>query len=338
MKTPIRLDIVHFVHTNLAKNDRQPYAVSRLTGHQTSAISWGTGRAVSRIPRVSGSGTHRAGQGAYGNMCRGGRMFAPTKIWRRWHRKVNVNQRRFAIASAIAASSITSLVMARGHKINHLPEIPLVVADSLHSLNKTKSAIKFLQSIQAYEDIEKVKDSKTVRAGVGKMRNRRYRQRKGPLICYSKDNGITKAFRNIPGVELCNVNALNLLLLAPGGHVGRFIIWTQSAFDRLDKLFGSFTQASELKKGFLLPAPVISNPDIRRIIQSEEIQAVIRPSFGGILPKAEKKKNPLKNKEAMEILNPYASAAPKRTRSSKITKRSKSNRPGKKFFIESLTE
>lgn len=49
-------------------------------GHQTSAESWGTGRAVARIPRVRGGGTHRSGQGAFGNMCRGGRMFAPTKV------------------------------------------------------------------------------------------------------------------------------------------------------------------------------------------------------------------------------------------------------------------
>lgn len=49
-------------------------------GHQTSAESWGTGRAVARIPRVRGGGTHRCGQGAFGNMCRGGHMFAPTKV------------------------------------------------------------------------------------------------------------------------------------------------------------------------------------------------------------------------------------------------------------------
>jgi ribosomal protein L4 len=35
---------------------------------QSSAESWGTGRAVSRIPRVPGGGTHRAGQGAFGNV------------------------------------------------------------------------------------------------------------------------------------------------------------------------------------------------------------------------------------------------------------------------------
>lgn len=83
-------------------------------GHQTSAESWGTGRAVARIPRVRGGGTHRSGQGAFGNMCRGGRMFAPTKTWRRWHRKINVNQRRYAICSAIAATGIPALVMSKG--------------------------------------------------------------------------------------------------------------------------------------------------------------------------------------------------------------------------------
>ena len=67
---PIRPDIVNFVHTNMRKNARQPYAVSEAAGHQTSAISWGTGRAVSRIPRISGGGTGRSGQGAYGKWIR----------------------------------------------------------------------------------------------------------------------------------------------------------------------------------------------------------------------------------------------------------------------------
>ena len=78
--SPIRPDIVNAVHTGLNKNNRQGYAVDKRAGHQTAAESWGTGRAVSRIPRVPGGGTHRAGQGAFGNMCRGGRMFAPTKV------------------------------------------------------------------------------------------------------------------------------------------------------------------------------------------------------------------------------------------------------------------
>jgi len=58
---PIRNDLVHFVHSNLAKNRRQGHAVYWLAGQEHSAESWGTGRAVARIPRISGSGTHRSG-------------------------------------------------------------------------------------------------------------------------------------------------------------------------------------------------------------------------------------------------------------------------------------
>ncbi|CAI9760712.1 unnamed protein product [Fraxinus pennsylvanica] len=145
MKASIRPDQVTFVHGQISKNARQPYAVSKKAEPQTSAESWGTGRAVSRIPRVPGGGTHRAGQGAFGNMCRGGRMFAPTKIWRRWHRSVNVTQKRHAVVSAIAASAVPSLVLARGHRIEGVPELPLVVSDSAEAIEKTNAAINNLK-------------------------------------------------------------------------------------------------------------------------------------------------------------------------------------------------
>merc|ERR1719416_339099 len=149
---PIRPDIVGFVHTNMRKNARQAYAVSEGAGHQHSAESWGTGRAVSRIPRVSGGGTHRAGQGAFGNMCRSGRMFAPNRIWRKWHRKINLKQRRYAVASAIAASSSAPLVMARGHRIESIGEIPLVV--DFTEVKKTSDAVKMLKDLGLGEELE----------------------------------------------------------------------------------------------------------------------------------------------------------------------------------------
>ncbi|KAK4264204.1 hypothetical protein QN277_025413 [Acacia crassicarpa] len=306
MKSSIRPDIVTFVHSNISRNSRQPYAVSRRAGHQTSAESWGTGRAVSRIPRVPGGGTHRAGQAAFGNMCRGGRMFAPTKIWRRWHRRVNVTQKRHAVVSAIAASAVTSLVLARGHRIESVPEIPLVVGDSAEGVEKTKDAIKVLKQIGAFPDAEKAKDSHAIRPGKGKMRNRRYISRKGPLIVYGTEGAkAVKAFRNIPGVEVANVERLNLLKLAPGGHLGRFVIWTKSAFEKLDSIYGSFDKASEKKKGYLLPRAKMVNSDLARIINSDEIQSVLRPIRKEV-KRATLKKNPLTNQNAMFKLNPYA--------------------------------
>ena len=309
MKASIRPDIVNFVHANISKNSRQPYAVSKKAGHQTSAESWGTGRAVSRIPRVPGGGTHRAGQGAFGNMCRGGRMFAPTKIWRRWHRKINVNQKRYAIVSAIAASAIPSLVMARGHKIETVPEMPLVVSDSAEGVEKTSAALKVLKQIGAYSDAEKAKDSQAIRPGKGKMRNRRYISRKGPLIVYSTEGAkLIKAFRNIPGVEVVNVERLNLLKLAPGGHLGRFVIWTKSAFEKLDSIYGTFEKGSEKKKGYVLPRAKMVNADLARIINSDEVQSVVKPIKKEV-KRAPLKKNPLKNLNTMLRLNPYAKTA-----------------------------
>ncbi|KAL5984012.1 60S ribosomal protein L4 [Asimina triloba] len=309
MTASIRPDIVNFVHSNISKNHRQPYAVSKRAGHQTSAESWGTGRAVSRIPRVPGGGTHRAGQGAFGNMCRGGRMFAPTKIWRRWHRKINVNQKRFAVVSALAASAVPSLVLARGHRIDSVPEIPLVLGDSAEAVEKTSAAIKILKQVGAYPDAEKAKDSLSIRAGKGKMRNRRYINRKGPLIVYGTEGSkLVKAFRNIPGVDVAHVDRLNLLKLAPGGHLGRFIIWTKSAFEKLDSVYGSYDKPSDRKKGYVLPRSKMLNADLSRIINSDEIQSVVRPIKTN--PRRPPlKKNPLKNLNALLKLNPYAKTA-----------------------------
>ncbi|PFH48371.1 hypothetical protein AMATHDRAFT_5865 [Amanita thiersii Skay4041] len=307
LTAPIRLDVVAQVHKSIAKNRRQAYAVSEKAGHQTSAESWGTGRAVARIPRVGGGGTHRSGQAAFGNMCRGGRMFAPTKTWRKWHVKVNQNQRRFAVVSALAASALPSLVLARGHRIEQIEEVPLVVANGAESFTKTKEAVALLKALHAYSDVVKVSNSRKLRAGKGKMRNRRHRQRRGPLVVYNEDNGIVKAFRNLPGVELVNVRRLNLLQLAPGGHIGRFIIWTEGAFALLDEVFGTFDKSSAFKKDYLLPSAKITNPDVTRIINSDEIQSIVRPANSKTQKRPwTQKKNPLVNKGVLFRLNPYA--------------------------------
>lgn len=308
---PIRSDVVHFVHTLVAKNARQAYAVNAYAGMLSPAISWGTGRAVSRIPRVPGGGTSRSGQGAFGNMCRGGRMFHPTKIWRKWHKKVSVNQRRYAVASALAATAVPALVTARGHRIENVPEIPLVLSDSLNSVKTTKAATKVLERIGADEDVAKAKDSRKIRRGAGKSRNRRYVQRRGPLVIYDVSEGLDKAFRNISGVDLAVVDNLSILDLAPGGHLGRFVIWTKGAFEKLDSLFGTYDESAQFKTGFNLPRSFMSNADLTRIINSDEIQSIVKPAIKSklVLPK---KSNPLRNKAAKLALNPYQAVVTKR--------------------------
>jgi len=60
--------------------------------------------------------------------------------------------------------------------------------------------------------------------------------------------------------------------LAPGGHVGRFIIWTQSAFQKLDSLYGTWDKKATLKSGYNLPFPKMSNTDLTRILKSDELK------------------------------------------------------------------
>lgn len=137
------------------------------------------------------------------------------------------------------------------------------------------------------------------------MRNRRRICRRGPLIIYNRDEGMRRAFRNIPGIETMSVNKMNLLKLAPGGHVGRFVIWTESAFNRLNALFGTWTKPAKLKKGYNLPQPKMANTDLSRLLKSEEIRKVLREPRKTVF-RRKRRLNPLTNVRQMIKLNPYA--------------------------------
>lgn len=153
---------------------------------------------------------------------------------------------------------------------------------------------------------KQVYKSKRYRAGKGKSRNRRYKQKLGPLIIYNNNGGIVRAFRNIPGVTTLSVNRINLLKIAPGGHLGRLIIWTETAFRKLDSIFGTTVRKSETKKNFVFPIAKMANSDFSRLIRSEEILKVTRPPRKqGLIRKVHR--NPLKKPRLMAKLNPYSS-------------------------------
>merc|ERR1712199_142802 len=184
------------------------------------------------------------------------------------------------------------------------------VSDAAQTITKTNKAVDLLKSIGVYADVAKSAKSKNIRRGKGKMRNRRYTCRKGPLVVVtSADQGLAKSVRNLPGVDVANVERLNLLDLAPGGHLGRLCIWTKSAFAALDSMYSGDGK-------FALPENVMTNADLSRLINSDEIQSV-------------------KNAPAMGRLNPYAKTAKalaaKKTKAKKTTDK-KTKEIGKKFF------
>nr|CAD1819830.1 unnamed protein product [Ananas comosus var. bracteatus] len=280
LRTPIRPDVVRFVHDSLSGTgaSRTP-----CPGARAPDLGGVVGHGARRVPHPAHLAT-----------------LAPPRQHPPPPRRRRLRPRRLRRPS---------LVLARGHRVDSVPELPLVVSDSAESIEKTSAAIKALSQIGALPDADKAKDSLSIRPGKGKMRNRRYISRKGPLIIYGTEGSkIVKAFRNIPGVDVANVERLNLLKLAPGGHLGRFIIWTRSAFEKLDSVFGTFDKPSEKKKGFVLPRPKMANPDLSRIINSDEVQSVVRP-INREVKRRSLKKNPLKNINTLLRLNPYAKTA-----------------------------
>merc|ERR1712046_322218 len=134
----------------------------------------------------------------------------------------------------------------------------------------------------------------------------------GPLVVYANDEGISKSFRNIPGVDVSSVERLNLLQLAPGGHFGRFCVFTESAVKRLGELFGTNKVGSSAKKGYTLPRSLMTNTDIARIINSNEVQSVLEAAKTTPVSKVgRQRKNPLKNKSVLARMMPYAPALAK---------------------------
>lgn len=261
-------------------------------------------------------------------------MYAPKRIWRRWTRKTNLNKRRFAVASAVAATSLTSLVQARGHRVNNVKELPLVL-DVDVTVDKTKKAQELLKKLGLDDDVSTVKKSKRVRSGLGKIRNRRFRYKRGPLVVHKGETEQLRAFRNLPGVEFCHVHSLSILKLAPGGHLGRLCVWTTNAFNELNNLFGTNTTVSNrLRNGraWVLPRSCLTNSDVESILNADNIYNVLNH-----VPKVEvstvRRGNPLKNNKVMQSLNPWL-AQDETTRSKKRAEWSKTLETKKKALNE----
>ncbi|MDR2966786.1 MAG: 50S ribosomal protein L4 [Methanobacteriaceae archaeon] len=210
----------------------QPWGTDPMAGKRTSAESWGSGRGVAMVPRIkSGS------KAAFIPQAIGGRRAHPPRPQKNYHEKINVKERRFAIRSAVAATSNPELVEKRGHIIENIPQLPLVVDDEISNIKKTKDTREIFRKLGIIDDIIRAKKGKKIRAGKGKLRGRKYKKVKGPLIVVAEDKGIGLGARNHAGVDLVTVDNLNAELLAPGTHPGRLTVFTKSAIEKLGGLF-----------------------------------------------------------------------------------------------------
>jgi len=217
-----RPDLIKRAVLSAQANRLQPYGPHFYAGMNTSARSWGPGHGVSRVPRVI-NGRRAAGI----PMARGGRRSHAPQPEADHTEKINRKERRKAIRSAIAATAMPELVRARGHVFDR--DVPVVAQSALEAVTKTSDMRKFLMAAGLWQDVERAKDGKIIRAGKGKLRGRKYKNKKSLLIVAAQDQGIGKAARNLPGVDFILVDKLNAELLAPGTHAGRLTLWTESS-------------------------------------------------------------------------------------------------------------
>ncbi len=190
--------------------------------------SYGFG--ISRVARkvLSRRGTRMNWQGAFTSQTVGGRRAHPPKSEKVLERKINVKENRKAIRSALAATVHKNLVEKRGHKLP--AEYPFIVDSSFEQINKTSEIERALVTLGFADELARGAQKK-VRAGLGKRRGRRYQRKKSVLFVVSGDCPLLKSARNLEGVEVVEVNALNVGLLAPGAMPGRVTLWSEKALD-----------------------------------------------------------------------------------------------------------
>ena len=232
-----RKDIIQKAIEIFQSKKKQIQGRDRRAGLRNTAEGWGTGHGMSRAPRLKGSGYMTARNVGRVPFAKGGRRAHPIKTEKKIIKKMNKKTYELSIISAISASGNVLWVQKRGHKIQNIPEIPLVVDDKIQTIKKTEQIYSILCDLGFNEELIKIKKGKKIRAGKGKKRGRKYKRKKGILIVIKDDFGIVKSSRNIPGTEIINIEDLSIDKLAPGGVAGRLIIWTQSAFNELKNKF-----------------------------------------------------------------------------------------------------
>lgn len=252
----VRMDLIKRAVLAIQSHNIQPYGNFEMAGMQhVTKISrrrrdykTSYGHGISRVPRkiMSRNGTRMNWVGALASGTVGGREAHPPKAYKVVAEKINKKEKRKAIRSALSASVIKELVEKRGHKVT---DYPIIIETKAEDLEKTKDVILMLQKLGLTEELERA-SVKTIRAGKGKMRGRKYKKRKGPLIVVSKNCPLMKAAKNIAGVDIVEAKNVNAELLAPGAIVGRLTIYTESSLKKIhdEKLFTNNPLKTEAKK------------------------------------------------------------------------------------------
>ena len=150
-----RPDVIRRAVISLQSQRRQPYGPNVLAGLRTSAHYHGSRRKrytmmmrdMARMQRIHGGAPHMAWRARKVPQAVKGRRAFPPKVEKIWEQKINKKEKNLALRSAIAATANKDIVMTRGHAIDKIKTLPLIVKDDIEKLKKTKDVEKLLLSL-----------------------------------------------------------------------------------------------------------------------------------------------------------------------------------------------
>lgn len=231
--TPYRPDLIRKAFVHIKSRSFQPQGRDPLAGMRVSAESRGTGLGIARMARIKGEGTRRAGQaGGVAGVVKG-RLTHPPRVEKVIVKRLNKKEKHLALCSAIAATAIKDLVRARGHRIPDDIELPIVVADEIENISRSKDLLRVLNSLRLSDDLERARRSIKKRSGKARMRGRKQYVARSALIIVRSAEKLAMAAGAIPGVDVVPVSRLSILHLAPGSHAGRLCVWSKGALESI---------------------------------------------------------------------------------------------------------
>ena len=225
-ETPYRPDLVKRAVLAAQANRKQDHGADEYAGMRTPAESPGSGRGLAHVPREN----NRARRVPHAVSGRGAH---PPKVETDRGLDINDKERKKAVRSAVAATADAELVAGRGHQFDDDLELPLVVSEEFEDLVKTREVVSFLEGVGAHADVERAEDGRTIRAGRGTTRGRKYDVPASVLVVTSGEAGPSKAARNLVGVDVATAPDVSAEDLAPGADPGRLTLWTESAVEEV---------------------------------------------------------------------------------------------------------
>ena len=244
----IRTDLVKLAVASARANRRQAYGSNPhggkrkpMSGMKHSVEWWGKGRGVSRIMRRTGQR-----RGAQNPHTLGGRRAHGPKVEKDWSRKLNRNERRLARNSALAATTNIEMVSGRGHRFaEEISSLPIVLGDYSENGEKidieafnlnggTRKVNAIFEALGLGDDLLRARNGRKIRAGKATMRGRVHKTPKSVLLVVANKDGLAKAARNLPGVDVVAAKDLSAEHLAPGGDLGRLTVFTKTAVEALN--------------------------------------------------------------------------------------------------------